>query len=298
MRRRCCLAIVVLVGLAGPAYSQARLEWRFKEGDRFFEEIVTTGKHIERTAGQETKSDVNHTLVVSFAVLKKNADGVEMEHKIEGFKTNVPGAPERGSDHIHRMEGLPFRIAFDPKMKITKFEGYEEVVKRLSDNKPDIAQMIRLQMPEEDLRRAAEALFPRLPDNPVRKGDKWKHEFVFPLGQFGNLKALHSYEYLGQDTLDGKTVEKIGYTATATHVPPMPKEGGLAFKILKCTVKVDDLKGTHWFDAAGGRLVQSETTMRVKGSMTVSVMEQKFEQELESDQTIKTRVLDRNPLKK
>ena len=43
-RQTCGAVLLVLAGLALPVQAQTTLEWKFKEGDKFYAEVVTTIK--------------------------------------------------------------------------------------------------------------------------------------------------------------------------------------------------------------------------------------------------------------
>src|SRR5690348_3933318 len=74
------LAAVVL-----PARAQTALEWKFKDGDKFYVEAVTDTKQTVTIDNKATTSASTFTTVSSF-VVKKAADGYSVEQTIEGVK--------------------------------------------------------------------------------------------------------------------------------------------------------------------------------------------------------------------
>ena len=92
---RCWMAFALtLAGIALPAYGQVPLEWKFKEGDRFYIETVTHLRQQMKVMGQSFDQDLEQTTVLAFMVQKQNADGsVVLKEKFESIKfKSGPGA--------------------------------------------------------------------------------------------------------------------------------------------------------------------------------------------------------------
>src|SRR5262249_23034817 len=92
---------------------------------------------------------------------------------------------------------------------------------------------------------------------------------------------------------DGKKLDKIEAVSTLKYVAPKKAAG--PFGITKGDMKFDKSKATYYFDAEAGRLVQLENRVSGKGKLTMSVMGQELEVEMEVDQSAKGRVLDKKP---
>ncbi|HJT78548.1 MAG TPA: hypothetical protein VJ739_15190, partial [Gemmataceae bacterium] len=75
MLSRCGIgAALVLAALAGPAPAQVTLQWKFKEGDKFYLESVSILKQSMKTLNKELKQDIEQTTLFSFTVQKKDSD--------------------------------------------------------------------------------------------------------------------------------------------------------------------------------------------------------------------------------
>ena len=94
----------------------------------------------------------------------------------------------------------------------------------------------------------------------------------------------------------GKTAERIDAVWRLTFVPPKV-EGDPPVEI-KGDLKADTAKATYYFDADAGRLVQSDRSLRVKGTVTISSKDKKLSYDLDQDQTWRVRLLRENPLGK
>ncbi len=297
MLRRSAVAVVcVLAGLAVPAYGQTKLEWKLKEGDRFYLENASLLNQTIKTGGMEVKQDMDQTVVSLFTVKKRNADNsLLIEQKVETvrLKTNGPVPPKAAQ----ALEGAVFTFTLTPRWEVTRFTGYDDLIKKLTNANPAAGKEVKKYLTEDLLKMTAQETFGFLPDKAVKKGDKWERKFIYPLGPLGTLTSTNKYTFEGTEKVDGKDADKIAVDMTMTYAPPKV-EGTPALEIKKGDLKVEGAKGTIYFDAAAGRLLRSEATIPAKGTMTFSYMGRDTEMELDQKQTIKNRVTDKNPLAK
>jgi Family of unknown function (DUF6263) len=304
MLERCSIgAVLALAVLALPARAQVQLEWKFKEGDKFYLETVNSFKQSMKTLGKELKQDLDMTFVFSVAVQKVNPDkSAVLEEKVESVEVKNTGGPTgaiAAEDKFNQqVKGATFRVTVTPRGEVTKFEGYDDLVKRLAGDDAVTQKTVRAVLSEDYIKNAAADVFGRLPDRPVKANDSWGDDkkLDMPLGPLGTFTATRTYTYEGKDTVDGKSVDKIGFTGKATYSPPKSGEAGpFPFQLTKGDLQVENLSGTLAFDDSAGRLVESNTSMRVKGSMTAVVSGTTLDSELQQERAIKTRLLDKPP---
>jgi hypothetical protein len=295
-------AILALALFALPAHAQVQMEWKLKEGDKFFLETVSTLKQQMRTQGKEMKQDLEMTTVFSLAVQKKNADNTAvLEQKIESLSVKNAAGQAAGTDEKFNQQlvGAAFKVTLSPRGEVAKFEGYDDLVKKLAGDDPAARKAVQSIMPEESLKASVSEAFGFLPDKPVKTGDSWERETTRSLGPFGSITSKRKYSYDGSEMVEGKPLEKISFTAASTYNPPKAAEpNAFQFQVAKADLKLEDVKGTFLFDAAAGRLVHSEMGLKMKGTVVIVVMGTNLETEAQQDQTIKMRVLDKNPAAK
>src|SRR5262249_51794720 len=124
---------LVLSGMTVPAYGQDKLAWKFKEGDKFYLENVTGMKQTIEVAGQEIKQEIDATMVARFTVKKKTKDGVEMAVKYESVKAKGKGQGiEAVTKIMELIKGAEFTFTLDKDNKVTKFTGYDELIKKIT----------------------------------------------------------------------------------------------------------------------------------------------------------------------
>src|SRR5208282_1570506 len=135
------------------------------------------------------------------------------------------------------------------------------LIKRLAGDDPKVRQTIQAAFPEEAIKNSAGAALDFLPDRPVSKGDTWQRETKDALGPLGSLSRINHYSYEGTETVDGRSLEKVGLTARVTYTPPDDKAFPGSFVVKSGKLEAENVKGTLFFDAAAGRLVRSELQM-------------------------------------
>jgi hypothetical protein len=286
------LAVAALSAVSAPAADGTKLELKFKQDDAFYVETTSKNKQAMEFAGTKQESESENTTITRFKVLKSDKDGTVIEQRIENIKNKTTGGAPGADKIMDALKGATFKLTIDSKGEVTKLEGYEDFIKKLSSENDATAKMIKAFMNEETLRAMASENFAFLPNKPVSKGDTWKRTQTVPLGPLGTLKGETTYTYKGP----GKDGEEIPFEQTLTYSPPKEDDAGLPFKITKGEMKAEKATGSLVFDASKGRLVRSDMTMKMKGSLTFEVAGNATSINLEMEQTSKSKVSDKSPL--
>src|SRR5262249_24469090 len=185
---------------------------------------------------------------------------------------NAAGAPGGTDDKFNQqLVGATFKVTVNPKGEVTKFEGYDDLMKKLVGDDANGRKVFQAIMPEEAFKRSAAEAFAFLPDQPVKTGAQWERKLETSLGPLGSFSTKRQYTYEGQEQADNKTLEKITFTASTAYTPRKPGDTTFPFQVSKGDLKVEDLKGVIYFDAAAGRLVRSESSMKVRGNVTIVI---------------------------
>jgi Family of unknown function (DUF6263) len=292
------LGVVLVVGApTAPATGQIKIEWKLKEGDKFYLEERSNLKQTMKFMGSDLKQELDHTRLTLFTVLKKTDESLVLEQKIESVKINrASGSAKPEGKLLQELEGATFKVYFNSKMKVIKLDGYDNLIKKMAKNE-EIGKNARLLLPEESLSRPVEAFFTFLPDKAVAKGDKWAHEFSLPLGPLGTLKQENGYTVLGTDRVEGKEVVKLEVVNKKSSFTPAAGGGAQPFRVAKGDIRVNAKKtrGTVYFSASLGRLVKSVKTMHVEGTLTIDVKGNMLTMDLEQEDTVTARILDKKP---
>jgi hypothetical protein len=260
------------------------------------QESNSTVTQTMAVAGQSNVQDFNQTLEATFNVTKVNPDGsVELRMQLDKIKASNRGGPGSplASTQVRALEDLILTMTLDAKRQVVKFTGYDDLLKRVTNDDPNAAKTVRDIVKEETLRLLTQEAFGFLPDKPLNKGDKWDRKLEASLGPLGTILTTHTYTYDGPEMKDTKTLHQISVTSVVSYAPPKEKSGGFQFQITKGEVTTESATGTIWFDAEAGRLVSSESKLKLKGTLTIAVMDQNHEFKLDQEQTATIKIIPR-----
>jgi hypothetical protein len=289
---------LLLLAVVLPAPAQTALEWKFKEGDKFFIEAVTDTKQTVTVADKATTSESTFTTVSRFEVKKADAGSYGLEQTIEGVqvKSNKTDDPTVAvaSRFANLLKGATFKFTISSSGKLTGgLEGYDDLIKKLSGGNEQADKKNRALLPEDALKEELTAIFGFLPDKPVTTGSKWvrKENMALP---WGKLTGEATYTYDGKD----KDGEKIKVERKWTYALPAG-EGVGGIKVTKGDLKVEDASATIIADPAAGRLVSDTQKTHVSGKITTTDAAMKDTAYTVDQTTTRTvRRVDKNPLEK
>jgi len=292
-RRACALALLALAGLGLPAGAQTTLEWKFKEGDKFYVEDVSDMRQSLSVIGKDVNQKTKITTINSYTVKQVSGKTVRLEQKTESVDVNSSGDGVGGQLEkiMDKLQGAVFTVTLTDG-KVTKFEGYDDFIKKVSDGDDLAAKFGKTLLSEDLMKKTIELTFANLPDKAVKAGDTWAKDVTIPCGELGDFKSSNDYTFKERDK-DGAV---ITYKGTMAYVPPKgPGAFGGLLKIVKGKIKSDNVKGTIVFDPEKGRLVRASSTMAVRGSLTIEIMGNSLDMDIRVDQTTSSRVLAKNP---
>src|SRR5262249_54567025 len=115
---------LVLCWVAGPVAGAVKLEWKFKEGDKFYLEEKTSVRETITFMGKTYPQNLDHTRISQFTVLKKEEDGsYVIEQKI--LKVHVErGDKKKGGGRVasakllQDLQGATLKFTLSPKMRV------------------------------------------------------------------------------------------------------------------------------------------------------------------------------------
>jgi hypothetical protein len=292
LTRMAGLTLLTLGGMALPAPGQTVLQGKFKAGDTFAFTVQEDLKFTYDILGVKHTSAASATAVRRFTVLESHSDGtavVRVQEKLDKLTATGPLA-EPMRDYWKLMDGGTYTLTLGPRQEVSKLEGYEELLRQLAAKDPAKAQLLRqAKKGEENLRRDLEEELAFLPEKAVRPGDKWTKEAPLPFsGPMGEFARVTTYLYEGPS--NGK--ERIRMEMALSYKPPAKGSGLLGLEILRGTLKTESAAGSILFDAAAGRLVQRDQSLRFKAVLTASSLGQEVDFALEIDRTVRSRLLE------
>ena len=309
---------LVIVALAAPAYGQdVELAWKFQKDAKFYQTMKTTTSQTMKIMGSDVKQEQTQEFVFSWTVKEKDDKKVVLDQKIESvnmsikissneikFNSTAKDAAENPLASFFRpLIGTTFTITIElPTMKITEIKGREEFVKKLTDANPQMANLLKVILSEEQLKQMTEPAFAVVkgPGQKVKSGESWSRESKLNMGPIGSYTTKYTYTYGGTEkkTVDSKEVNlhKIDMKTELTYGAPDNKDpSGLPFKIESGKLTASKAAGTIWFDADKGRVVETKMEVDLKGTLEISVSEAKASVDLDQKQSTTTSTSDKNP---
>jgi hypothetical protein len=290
--------VLVLSASAVPAFGQVKLAWKFKEGDKFYlEERVALKQSMKFGTAEPLKQELEYTRVTSFRVEKKTAASLVLEQKIESIKvTQAGGSAKPEGELLKKLVGATFTVTLDSKMRISKFAGYEALIKKMAKSE-DVGKAARLLLPEESLSKPVEAFFGFLPSKAVDKGDEWTHEFSLRIGPLGTLKLENTYTSRGSEKVEGKEVIKLEVVNKKSSFTPAAAGTSQPFRVTKGDIRTiaKNTRGNVYFSPALGRMVKAVKSMSLEGTLTIDSKGNMLNLEIAQEENVTTRILDKKP---
>jgi hypothetical protein len=309
---RWLVVVGLLTALHVPAVGQdkADLKWKFEKGKTTYQVMTTDAKIAMTVQGKEITNHSKQTVYMSWTpesqadkswTFKQKILGMKMEmdflgQKIEYDSTNPGATPKQLADTLQPLIGAEFEVTVGPDLKVTRVQGYKELLDKLGQANPQVKQMMAGTFTEDTIKNMSDQYFSIVPNKEVSKGDSWTSDARVPLGGLGTLSVKRKYTYEGRD---GK-LDKIKVATTSIQYegaganPP----GGLPFKIKKGDLKGSTYTGTILFNSEQGRLESSQEDGKITGKLTFEIAGNEVDVDLTQNQKVTIKTSEKDPLKK
>jgi hypothetical protein len=266
-RYLCCLLFGLLLPVAAFAQTgkAVLLEWKFKEGEKFWVDTLTRVEQIEKVGTLQGANIVLMRTITSYLVKKMTESNyVELEAKIEStrYENNQTSDSQKMSTLFGMLQGATFKLTMNPEREVQKLEGYSEWLLKLAAQLPaSEIDRLRSLVPEADIRNAASEGFGFLPGKEITLNQLWKKKCELNLAPAGVLNYQVTYTYRGNDKGKEKIVIDCKENGKYTMTPGMSAAGTQSeFTLASRT-------GTIWFNNQTGKLDQAEHTYQTQGTI-------------------------------
>ena len=308
------LAVTLMLVIAAPAFGQeVDIKWKFEKGKTFYQEMTTESKQTMKVMGIEINQTQKQTFFFSWTPdsqdekdgswrIKQKIEGVQMDLQISGTQITYDSFKEATAannplaDFFKALIGAEFVLTLGKDMKVTKVEGKDEFLKKLTNVNQQMEPLLKQILSEEALKQMSDPTFAMIPDKPVKAGDTWKRTSRLNMGPIGTYESNMTYTFEGLDEKD-KNLAKIKVVTDLKYVAPTGPAGAAAlpFKIVNADLKTKDATGTILFDVEKGRLQSSDAALTLEGKLNIDVSGMTSEVELNQKQTTKVKTLDSLP---
>ena len=292
-----------------PAAAQVELKWKWREGEIFFVQTVTKIKQtvvIEDPRGdavkprstrhdREIKQSYEYTSWLQYTVKKRNEDGSAiLLQRVEPDRAVVKG--EETSQPDPTLDGIELTLHIDAKGQVTKAEGGDKLLERLAGGDTARRAALKEMLSPETLRGLASQSLGVLPGSRKKSGETWNSTSELKLGALGAVKAERVFALDAVETRGATVVARLSFTTKLTNYQPA-QGAGTAFQIAAGTLTEASGKGTAEADLDAGRLLGSESTMKLAGTLALRNAEVLYRARLVQEQTVTTKVTDKLPAK-
>jgi hypothetical protein len=266
-----------------------------------------------KVMGSDIKQKQEQTFWFSWTPVKKNDDGSwEIKQKIEGvaMKIEIGGQPieydsrkEGGqtstalSEFFKQLVGSEFTLTVDKDFKVTKIEGRDAFLKKLTGANPQMESLLKQILSEDALKEMADPTFAAIPNKEVKKDATWDKTSKLNMGPIGTYENTYKYTFEGKNK-DGKTTIKVDTTLKYTPPADNTPSGGLPFKIKSATLASKNAGGTITFDPDKGRVEESTMNVEMSGDLNIEIGGQTTAVKLDQTQKTTVKTTSENPIPK
>jgi hypothetical protein len=194
-------------------------------------------------------------------------------------------------DSLAALQGWQFSYQLNGRRVVTQWKSGPPDGKKVAEVKPPggTGFLATSVIDEDGWKELAQLTFfvPR----PERGSTSWKQPMMHNFGPLGSWYGETTFTQ--QATREG--VEQIGFVHTMEYRPPEKDAGGLPFTIEKATLKPEKAGGTIEFDTQANRVLSAQEAFLVRGALSVSLLGQAADVEVEEQQVIGLKLSERNP---
>lgn len=263
--------LFLLTGLvANAALAQQTLRWQFREGERRAYTLENVVELETRVGEQSTRMLTRQTIHIESTVTSVDAEGrgklaqrltrvqitSESPEGTRSVDTDSREAPDAfGSllaPLLEAITDIDFTLTVTPRGEITNVEVPEGLAESLRNlpQVPGAAQTISSDGIVQLMRQSSL----EFPEKAVQPGDAWTSTTKLGTVLLGRQSATRTYTYAGQETVEGRTLERINIRDRVDFAEAM---GAVQMK-----VNEQNSEGHLLFDNERGELVRLETESR------------------------------------
>ena len=290
-------AFLVLCARRPARKSRSPLKWTLKEGTTFFANGVTDVDMSMQMLNMDIDMKMKITAVQRFKVLSAKPGATKVELSIQKMdmemtSDKLPGGIPGLGGIGERVKGSSLIATLDDKLAVTKLEGYEKFLEKLSGDDEAVRKQMKQQFSEEAVKHMFTQIFTFAPDKAVRVGESWTRTDKMPAA---GLEAVVKQKYKLESVSNG--VAKVALTGdmefkAGNAFPGLPE----GVQISKFDMKADKFAGTLLFDTKAGRLTENKMDMDMKGDMTIGVAGQTIDISMKIKARQTTTISDKNPV--
>jgi len=285
------------------------LRWQFNK--TFFQKMTTKTKQSMKVMNNDVNQTQEQTFYFQWTPVKPDGDnwiikqkiiGVQMDIDIGGSKISYDSTKDAPANNplgefFKALVDSEFTLTVDTKKgTVSKVEGREEFLKKLSQANPQMKPLLDVILSEDALKQMAEPTFAVVPAGAVTVGKEWTRKTSLNMGPIGQYDNEFKYTYEGIDEKVGlpkiKIDTKLVYKAPGDAVG----QGGLPFKIKSADLSSKQASGVVFFDNTKGWVAATQAKMVLNGKLSIEIGGQATTVMLAQEQESTVQTTDKNPI--
>jgi hypothetical protein len=297
------LWVVGLVGGAGQAFGQAKLEWKLTPNSTWVNEIEVETRQTLKIAGmnvdsesrskQTQRSTVGERDGLNRLKVKQKLEQMQVTMKQQGlqFDFDSRSPDEKGSSQLEVLRplyksllALESDLVYDKDNQPVDVEFDQQFLNSLDAN---VQAQIRSQIDPANQKRGLKQLSERFPPTAVAKGDTWERTEMTDLGGAQTMKVRRSYTHEGLEEHEGRPCVKL--TMKVLSVELSAEGGTTPVKIKPTELKSDGSDGVSWFDVQLGDVVEERQTLKAVGPLKLEINGMELPAELDLEMKTSTK---------
>jgi hypothetical protein len=256
--------LLFLFGISGTCFAQKTLAWKLPQGRILQVQMdQSTKMKLDGLPPAKAAMSSNTTLQkteMTWTVLDVSEDKTasvgqavtrivfEMQSPGLAFvidtndKKPVTGVAATMANSFNSIAGTSFDISMKPSGEIIQWTIPDETRKKWIDGNGGLS--------ETGMKELSMNSTMQLPEIPIRVGDDWQQKYEIELQALGKFSVTTTYQYLGEELVNGVTLDKIRAT-TALRSANVDEKVGIKLN------KQESI-GTIWFNNLIGCIDHSE----------------------------------------
>lgn len=284
------LCFILLIALAPAVEAQVTLKPKFEPGVKYKVRETSKVSQSLTLGGMPLPTAADSQVVQQYVYRERDEMGtapIDVKFVSIVSDLSLPGAQK-----LHFDSAKPDEKAQNPQLEpvldiYRKLSGLTVTYKVSKDLKVVSVEGLQegTQLNADELKEKYQQEIDMLPAKSLKPGDTWERTDVLGLGQGQIFTFQRKYEYHGQapqfPTVPGsKLLDKITATDSSVEYSVTPGRG-FPITVSKSDLKLETSKHAYWFDREAGRVVASESELKIAGSLSLAINGMNLDGELD-----------------
>jgi hypothetical protein len=244
--------------------------------------------------GSMTAQDLHYQMLSDLRVSAADDKGLrKIDQYVRDTKLLKADELSRGmfEQSLKDLVGWQFTFQVNRRGDILEWKGGPPAGRKAArvERGAELGFMVTSVMDEDGWKEMAQLSF-FVPEEQTAGSQTWVRKMTHDFGPLGSWEGETHYT-----PKEASNPLQIDYVHRMTYKPPAKGIGGLPFTITEANFKPEIAAGTFHYDKQAGRVIQVQERFLVKGALSTELLGTAAAVEMEEDQLITVRMLEKNP---